>query len=119
LDHLLAAALERAVALEKVNVVPVTVTEDLHLDMARAFDELLDQHAIVAKAGFRLALGAGERGVEFLLGVDAAHAATAATGDGLDEDGVADLFRGGPERLRALVLAVIAGRHGHAMLFHQ
>src|SRR6185436_13677931 len=36
LDHLLAATLERTVALEQVDIVTVIVAEDLNLDMARA-----------------------------------------------------------------------------------
>jgi hypothetical protein len=41
LDHLLVAALERAVALEQVDRVPVAVGEHLDLDVARALDQPL------------------------------------------------------------------------------
>jgi hypothetical protein len=56
LDHLLVAALERAVALEQVDDIAVRVAEHLHLDMARVEDIFLDQHAIVAEGRCRLAL---------------------------------------------------------------
>ena len=58
LDHLLVAALQRAVALEQVDDVAVRVAEHLHLDMARAQDIFLDQHMVVAERGGRLALAA-------------------------------------------------------------
>ena len=51
LDHLLVAALQRAVALEQVDDIAVRVAEHLHLDMARALDIFLDQHAVVAERG--------------------------------------------------------------------
>src|SRR3954470_1480889 len=46
LDHLLMAALERAVALEEVDDVAVAVAEYLHFDVARALDIFLDQHPV-------------------------------------------------------------------------
>ena len=50
LDHLLVAALQRAVALEQVDDIAVAVAEHLHLDMARPLDIFLDQHPVVAEA---------------------------------------------------------------------
>ena len=64
LDHLLVAALERAVALEQMDDVAVAVAEHLHLDVARREDVFLDQHAVVAERARRLALAAFERVVE-------------------------------------------------------
>ena len=61
LDHLLVAALQRAVALEQMDDIAVLVAEHLHLDMARAGDIFLDQHAVVAEGGRRLALAGGQR----------------------------------------------------------
>ena len=119
LDHFLAAALQRAIAFEQVDIVAVIVAEHLHFDVARVLDELLDQHAIVAKTALGFALGAGELRLEILVGVDLPHAATAATGDGLDEHGIAHLLGGGFQRFDCLVFAMVAGRHGHAVLFHQ
>ncbi len=60
-----------------------------------------------------------ERGVERLGRVDAAHAASAAAGDRLDQHGVADLFGFAPEERRALFLAVISGHDGRARLHHR
>ena len=61
LDHLLVAALERAVALEQVDDIAVAVAEHLHFDMARAVDPFLEQDAVVAERRRRLALAAVER----------------------------------------------------------
>ena len=44
LDHLLVAALERAVALAERHHPPVAVTEDLHLDVAGPLDQSLEEH---------------------------------------------------------------------------
>jgi hypothetical protein len=49
LQHLLVAALHRAVALEQVDAVAVAVAEDLDLDVARALQVFLDQHVLVAE----------------------------------------------------------------------
>ena len=119
LDHLLPAALQRAVALEQVDIVAVIVAENLHLDMARVLHELLDQHAIIAKAGLGLALRAHQSCLEIRVRINLAHAAPAAAGDRLDENRIANRLRSRLQGLQALVFAVIAGRHWHAVLFHQ
>jgi hypothetical protein len=49
LDHLLVAALDRALALAEVDDVAVLVGQHLDLDVARLLDELLDEHAVVAE----------------------------------------------------------------------
>ena len=64
LDHLLVAALERALALAEVEHLPVAVGEHLHLDVARALEVALDEHAAVAERGRRLAPGGVERRAE-------------------------------------------------------
>jgi hypothetical protein len=58
LDHLLVAALERAVALEQVDDIAVAVAEHLDLDMARPLDIFLDQHPVVAERRSGLPLAA-------------------------------------------------------------
>ncbi len=54
LDHLLVAALHRAVALVQVDHVAMVVAEDLHLDVLGPADEALEEHGIIAKGIFRL-----------------------------------------------------------------
>ena len=54
LEHLLVAALDRALALVEVDDVAVRVAHDLHLDMATALDVRLDEHGAVAEGSGRL-----------------------------------------------------------------
>ena len=61
LDHLLVAALDRAVALAEVDDVAVRVAEHLDLDVARPLDRLLEVDGAVAERGGRLAARAVER----------------------------------------------------------
>ena len=93
LDHLLVAALDRAVALEEIEAVAMAVGEDLDLDMARPRQVLLDQHVIVGEGGLGLALGAGQRVGEFVGALDHPHALAAAAGRGLDQHRKADARR--------------------------
>jgi hypothetical protein len=65
-QHLLVAALHRAVALEQVDVVALRVAEHLDFDVARALHVLLDQHRLVAEAVLGLALAARQGGQESL-----------------------------------------------------
>ena len=91
LDDLLVAALHGAVPLEQVHGVAGRIGEDLHLDVARAHDGLLQEHSCVTEgsAGLAHRLGDGRRKPRGLL--DAAHAASAAAGDGLHEDREPDI----------------------------
>ncbi len=90
LDHLLMAALDRAVAVEDMDGIAVPVGEDLHLDMPRAFEVFLDQQPLVAKRTRGLALCRRERRGELARRVDDPHAAPAAAGRGLDQHRKAD-----------------------------
>jgi hypothetical protein len=60
LDHLLVAALDRAVAFVQVDDVAMLVAKQLDLDVAGLFDELLDEDAVVAETGLGLAADAVE-----------------------------------------------------------
>ena len=84
LDHLLVAALDRAVALAEVDEVAVRVAEHLDLDVARPLDRLLEVDRAVAERRRRLAARAVERGGELGLARDQAHALAAAAGRRLD-----------------------------------
>lgn len=113
LDHLLVAALHRAVALAQPDGVAVLVGQDLDLHVARILQELLHIDFRVAEgtAGFftRHVDGVDQRG----LGVDHAHAAAAAAARGLDDDRVADLAGGRQDFLRVVgQRASEPGTHG-------
>ena len=91
LDDLLVPALHRAVALEQVHGLARAVGEDLHLDVPRPHDGLLDEHGRVAERAVRLAHRGLERLAQVVLRVDPPHPAPAAAGDRLREDREADL----------------------------
>ena len=59
------AALDRAVALEQMHDVAVTVAEHLHLDMARRGQVPFEQHPVVAEGAGGLAARAIERTLKF------------------------------------------------------
>ena len=113
-DHLLVAALERTVPLEQMDDVAVPVAEYLHLDMARAEDIFLDQHALVAERRGRLALARSQRVEEIGGRIHPPHPLPAATGHRFDEHRIADRVCLRVQMRRSLVSAQIAGRHRHA-----
>ena len=87
LDDLLVAALQRALALAEVDDRAVRVGEHLHLDVPRALEVALDEHAVVAERGLRLAPRGVERvGSSSRVGAHDAHALAAAARDRLDDD---------------------------------
>ena len=92
LEHLLVAALQRAVALAEMHAGAAAVAQHLDLDMARPAEILLEVDGVVAEGG--LGLGAGQReGLARRLGVlDHLHAAAAAAGHRLDQHRIADLL---------------------------
>jgi hypothetical protein len=60
LEHLLVAALDRAVAVEQVHDVALAVAEHLDLDVPRLLEVLLQVHLGIAERGARLLLGVHE-----------------------------------------------------------
>src|SRR5579863_3817599 len=91
LDDLLIAALDRAFALAEIDDIAVLVAENLDFDVARIGDELLDEHAVVAEARFRLGAGARKSFLEFGAAVGDAHTLAAAARRRLDHHRIADL----------------------------
>ncbi len=83
-------ALERAVALAEVDDVAVPVAEDLHLDVPRAVDVLLEVDAAVLERGLGLGSRLVQPGSQRCLVAGDAHALAAAAGRRLDEHRVAD-----------------------------
>src|SRR5439155_24950386 len=87
LDHLLVPALQRAVALAEVDDGAAAVADELHLDVARVPEELLDVEVAIAERGARLRPAARPRVLEPRGRVDDAHAAPAASRDRLHDRG--------------------------------
>ena len=119
LDHLLMAALQRAVARVQMGDAAVAVAEHLHLHMARPLQVFLQQHSVIAEGGRGLASGAGQLCGEILRPQHRPHALAAAAGAGLNQNGEADARGLGRQQRIVLRLTMIA-RHGrHAGRHHQ
>ena len=91
LDHLLVAALDRAVALAQVDDVAVAVGQHLHLDVARIGQVALQVDGRVGEELLAFAARALERRLQLLLGERDAKALAAAPAGRLDRDREADL----------------------------
>ena len=114
LDHLLKAALDRALALEQVHQSAMAIPHELHFEVARVDDVFLQQHALVAKGGLRFALGQCQQRQEFRCVIDAAHALAATACAGLDQQRKADALRLALQALRRLVVLVVTGHTKYA-----
>src|SRR5690606_2854277 len=117
-QHLLVTALQRAVPFAQVDDVAVAVGDDLNLDVARLLEIALHIDGAVAEGGQGLGLGR-LHGLDQIIGrLGHLHAATAAAGGRLDDQGEAD----GLGRLDGLFdrldLAVRAGDDGDAGVLH-
>src|SRR5512143_1808606 len=110
-QHLLVAALHRAVALAQMDSVAVLVGEDLDLDMARRLQELLHVDHGVAKGGARFGLGHGHGIQQRSLGVDHAHAAAAAAAGRLDDDRITDARRDFDDLLGVIRQGAVGAGH--------
>ena len=119
LDHLLVAALRRALALAQMNDVALAVAKDLKLDVSRLLDVALQQNPIATEGAGRLALAGFQRGWKFCRCIDDAHAFAAAAVRGLDHQRVADAVGLELKSGRVLVLAGVAGHNRHAVAGHQ
>ena len=117
LDDLLVAALYRAFAFAHVGDGAVPVAHDLHLDVTRARQVLLDVQGAVAEGARCLRAAALERLGQLAGVLDGAGAAPAAAGQRLEHDRAA-YAQAGQElgRLRLRDRAVDAGDGGHVRL---
>ena len=118
-DQLLVAALDGALAFAEAHDIAVLVSEHLELNVAGALDELLHVEVAVAESVGGLGGGLLIQGGQIVGAAADAHAATAAAGDGFEDDGIAD----GPGPLERLALAlddaVGAGEDGHLGFLHR
>ncbi len=120
LDHLLVAALDRAVALAEVDHVAVAVGEHLHLDVTRVVQVALQVHGRVGEELLAFAAGALEGALQLVLGERHAEALAAAAAGRLDRDREADLGLGDAQRVRDRGDRLGRARHDrHARRLHQ
>ena len=111
-DHFLMAALHRTVALTQMDGMTLTVRKHLDLNVARVFKEFFHVDHVIAEGG----LGLGLRGLDGIdqcrCRVHHAHATTATTTGGFDDDGITDLL--GDAMSLGFVIAQGATATGHA-----
>ena len=118
-EQLLVPALNRALALAKVDDAAVVVAEHLELDVPRRDDVLLHVDVADPERGLGLALRRLQRLRQLAGDVDDAHAAAAAAGRRLDDHRVADVLGDLQRLFLALDRAVAAGQDRHAGLLHR
>ena len=118
-QHLLMAALHRAVALKQIHVIAQGVAKHLNLDVARALHVFFDQHRVIAKAVDGLAPAGGQRRCKVRRVGHHPHALAAAAGTGLDQHRVTDGVGLALQQSRVLVGAVVAGHQRHPGQPHQ
>ena len=118
-DHLLVAALHRAVALAQPDGVLERVGEDLDFDVPRILQEFLHVDLRIAEGAAGFFARHVDRVDQRRFRVDHAHAAAAAAAGGLDDDRIADLARNLHDLFRIVRQRAFRTRHaGHAGLDH-
>ena len=100
LHDLLVAPLHRTIALEEVDNPAVAIRQHLDLEMTGTADEALEVDVVLAEGGIRLAPCGKQGGLEFILGLDDPHAATAAAPACLEHAGEAHRANEGERRCR-------------------
>jgi hypothetical protein len=113
-QHLLVAALQRAVAFAEVNHIAVAVGDDLDLDVARLLEVALHIDRVIAERGASFRAGGRDRLGQVFAGLGDLHAATAAAGGRLDQYGEADHLGGREGLFLGGDAAVRAGNHRNA-----
>ena len=100
-----------------MNACAVSVGQDLKLDVTRSLDQLLQIDAVIAKRIVRLAPCGSKRSRQFVGLMDDAHPLAAATGRGLDEQGIAD-GRGRSRQFIVTLACLITRDDRHAGCLH-
>ena len=118
-QHLLVAALHRAIALEQVNVIALRIAEYLDFDVARTQGIFFNQHRVIPKAIDGFALARRQRGRKVFRRFNHAHAFSAATRASLDEHRVTDAVSFALQQGRVLIRAVVTRHQRDAGFFHQ
>lgn len=112
------SSLHRAISLVQINVVAVSVTEDLKLDVSRLLNVFFDNDMLIIEALLGLSLCSVKLVEELLLIVNNTHAFASASQGGLDDHWEANLLRFFEQELRILVVTVIAGYNWNLGVSH-
>ena len=87
LQHLLIAALDAALALPQMGDATFQIAQNLHLDVARPGDELLDIDVLDPECSIRFTTAALVDLLQFIRFSDGAGATAATSGNRLDDHG--------------------------------
>ena len=117
-NHFLVAPLGRTVALTQRNHLAFAITEQLHLNVAGAFDKLFQKQARVFEVGLGQALHRFKRRGHLGCAADQPHANAAAARCAFEHHRIADPRRLAV-RLRQVVQQAATGQQGHALRFGQ
>src|SRR6266852_477922 len=113
LDNLLVAALDRTLALTKVDQVAGGITAHLDFDVARLLQQAFKEDGGITEGCLGLAPGARQLFREVGSGVYLAHALAATSSRGFDEQGEAGTLRLAQQYSVELALSIVAGHGGH------
>ena len=103
-----------------MNHLAVRIPENLELDVARARDEALEIHRVVAKCGQRLAPRGVQQRLEIAVALGHPHALSAPAGRRLDQHGIAKrLGRRSEFGVGRAGRGLIPGHHRHARGPHE
>jgi len=83
-------ALDGTIAFKEMYTVAMGIGEHLDFHMPRLLEVLFQQDPVITKRGRGFALGALQRGVEFIRAAYHTHPLAATTGAGLDEQWIAN-----------------------------
>ncbi len=119
LDNLLVAALDRTLALTKVDQVAGGITEHLDFDVARLLQQAFKEDGGVSESCLGLAPGARQLFREVGSIVHFAHTLAATTGGGFDEQGEAGALRLAQQYGVELALSIVAGHSRHVDCLRQ
>ena len=118
LDDFLVAALDRTIALGQPKSAPVLVAKNLDLNMTSPNQITLQQHPIIAKTRSRFALASNQLGLEFSRLADDANPLAATACSGFDEDGPANSLGLLQQKIRSLLVPVVARDERNSGLGH-
>ena len=119
LDQLLVSSLHRAVTLTERTDMSLTVTHNLHLNVPRIDNQLLEIERSVAECRLSLRRCLAERVLKLICVLRDPHAASAASGRCLKKHRISDLLCDKRRLLRIGNQAVRAGNDRNAVLLHE
>jgi hypothetical protein len=117
-DDFLMSSLDTAISLVQVHIVLVLVAKDLHFDVSRPLDKLLDEHLVVVERLESLGLGRVQLRDELVAIERNTHALASAAADRFDHDRVADALGLFEQALLALIGLVVALNDRNVSIAH-